>query len=123
MSVDAAAIAELLKRKEFAALESELAATPIPALLRFWNALNPLERLVAFKLLDAPRALELFEKAPLEEKYFLFGGFPLAAIAPVLEGLPLMQKRHFIQLPRAIYERMYRALLDASRAKEPQRDR
>jgi len=115
MPVDAAALARHLAAKDYAALEAALSAVSARELPKLWAGFKPLERLIVFKLLDAERALAVFELLPLEEKYFLFGGFPLAAIAPVLEDLPLMQRRHFVQLPRDAYERMYRSLLDASR--------
>ena len=73
-----------------------------------------MQKLVVFKLLDAPRALELYGTLPFREKYFLLMGFPLNSIAPVLEGLSAAQRRHFVQLPRQSYDRMFRQLISES---------
>ena len=80
-------------------------------LAKTWTKLPALDKLVAFKRLDAPRALEFYTLLPFNEKYFLLCGFPLQSIAPVLEGLPLGQRRRFVSLPREFYERMFRQLV------------
>lgn len=104
-------ISELLRRRDYAAVENALQTADLGALAQEWADLAPLERLVAFKLLDAPRALDLYERLPFKDKYHLLCGFPLQSIAPVLEGLPLGERRRFVQLPREFYDRMFRRLI------------
>lgn len=109
--MDPRRLTELLRARDFAALEAELSLAPLDELPGWWRELAPLDRLVAFKLLDAPRALDFYGRLDFKEKYFLLCGFPLQSIAPVLEELPLGQKRHFVQLPREFYDRMFRQLV------------
>lgn len=102
---------ELLRARDYAALEAALARAPLADLAAAWTKLSPLDKLTAFKLLDAPRALEFYSGLEFKEKYLLLCGFPLQSIAPVLEGLPPAQKRRFVQLPREFYDRMFRQLV------------
>lgn len=99
-------VAAPLRAKDYAALEKELAACRLDDLARAWAPMNAMDKLVAFHLLDAPRALELYEKLPFDEKYFLLGGFSLQSIAPILETT----KHRFVPLPRDYYDRMFRGL-------------
>jgi Mg/Co/Ni transporter MgtE len=103
-------IEALLRAKDYAALEKQLSALPLKELAAAWPRLGRLDKLVVFKLLDAPRALELYGLLPFDEKYYLLCGFPLQSIAPVLEDLALAQRRHFVQLPRESYDVMFRQL-------------
>lgn len=109
--MDAEALAELVEKKDYAALEERLAGLSTAKLARAWPPLSAMQRLVCFKLLDAGRALELYEALPFREKYELLCGFPLQAIAPVLEPLSLVERRRFVTLPREFYERMFRLLV------------
>lgn len=109
-------IMELLKKRAYAQLRRELATTPRAELAAHWPSLAPLEKLTLFKLLDATAAMELYDALPFEERYFLLGGFPLQSIAPILEDLPPVERRQFVQLPRDSYERMFRSLLAAAPA-------
>lgn len=109
--MDSRRLLELLRARDFAALEAELSLAPLDALASWWPQLSPLDKLVAFKLLDAPRALDFYTRLSFKEKYFLLCGFPLQSIAPVLEGLAPGQKRHFVQLPREFYDKMFRQLV------------
>jgi hypothetical protein len=109
--MDPRRLTQLLSARDFAALEAALSLAPLDGLPDWWRELSPLDRLVAFKLLDAPRALEFYGRLSFKEKYFLLCGFPLQSIAPVLEDLPPGQKRRFVQLPREFYDRMFRQLV------------
>jgi len=100
----------VLSLDDYAALEKSLAEADLAELAASWSALAPMRKLVAFKLLDAPRALELYEKLPFAERYFLLCGFPLQSIAPILEKLSPLERRLFVQLPRGFYDRMFRML-------------
>ncbi|MDD5629280.1 MAG: hypothetical protein PHU21_09460 [Elusimicrobia bacterium] len=91
-------------------LRAWLAAADRPGLARDWPRLRPLRKLIAFKLMDAASALEFYRRLPEGEKYFLFCGFPLAAIAPVLEGAPPSLRRLFVQLPADFCGLMLREL-------------
>ena len=109
--MDTRRLQELLKAREVAALEAELTDAALPELVAVWMQLGALDKLVAFKLLDAPRAMELYALLPYREKYYLFCGFPLQSIAPVLEALAPRERRCFVQLPREFYDTMFRQLV------------
>jgi Mg/Co/Ni transporter MgtE len=100
----------LLEQRAYAEIRRKLAAAGTPELAAAWAELTPLQRLTLFKLLDAARALEFYEALPFADRYFLLGGFPLQAIAPVLEDLEPSARRLFVQLPRGSWERMFRGL-------------
>jgi hypothetical protein len=102
----------LLRAKDYAALEKELTAAPLKTLSAGWAQRAAFDKLILFKLLDAPRALELYALLPYEEKYFLLCGFPLQSIAPALEPLDASARRRFVQLPRESYDVMFRQLVE-----------
>lgn len=106
-------IAALAESADYAALK-ELAAERREELLASWGKLKPMDKLVVFKLMSAPAALEFYERLPFREKYFLLCGFPLQSIAPVLEAAGPAGRRLFVQLPREFYDRMFRRLLAES---------
>lgn len=104
-------IERLCRDADYAQLEKVVSEADLGALVSLWTRLRPLEKLTVFKLMAAPRALEFYALAPFKEKYYLLCGFPLGAIAPVLEGLPSLERRRFAQLPRKFYDRMFRQLV------------
>lgn len=104
---------DLIRARRFSELEPLLASEPASALASSWDELSPMERLVAFKMLDLARAADLFDRLPFAHQYFLLCGFPLQSIAPVLEDLPVGQRRCFVQLPADFQERMFRRLASA----------
>ena len=116
MAADLSLVKKLLGEKDYVALERRLSEVQLAPLAALLPALEPMQKLVVFKLLDAVRAMELFAALPFDEKYFLFCGFPMQSIAPVLEGLTPAQLRSFVQLPREDSERMFRQLLAESPA-------
>ena len=101
----------LLHGNKYAELEKLMAEINLERLERFWPRFKPLEKLVLFKLLDAPRAMDFYGLLPFREKYYLLCGFPLNTIAPILESLKPSQRRLFVQLPRKFYDRMFRQLV------------
>jgi Mg/Co/Ni transporter MgtE len=109
--VSVAGLSRLIAEKDYAALEELLAAAPLADTAQLWTQLEPMQKLVCFKVMDAPRAFELYEAVSFNEQYFLLCGFPLQSIAPVLEGLTPIQRRVFVQLPRDFYDRMFRILV------------
>lgn len=106
-------IRELAGTGAYAELRSWLARADRADLARGWPRLKPLHKLIAFKLMDAASALDFYRRLPYEEKYFLFSGFPAAAIAPVLEDSPPSVRRLFVQLPAKFHGVM---LQDLARA-------
>lgn len=104
-------IAELIEKAAYGELKSFLDGLECGRLAAAWPELKPLERLVAFKLLDGPAAMQFYGELSFKEKYFMLCGFPLNAIAPVLENLGLHERRLFRQLPRDCYDRMFRQLV------------
>src|SRR5438128_484739 len=101
----------LLQEQDYAELEDLMAKVSLDELSVLWPQFKPMEKLVLFKLMDAPRALDFYTQSTFKEKYFLLCGFPLNAIAPILEDLKPAQRRHFVQLPREFYDRMFRQLV------------
>ncbi len=93
------------------ALRAWLAAADLAVLACSWPRLDSLRKLLLFKLLAAPRALELYGRLPFREKYFLFCGFPISVIAPILEDAPPALRRAFVQLPAKFGDLMRQDLL------------
>ena len=114
--LDAAVVKRRIERKDYASLEAELADAAPCDVAAAWSGFSALEKLIVFKLLDAPRAMELFGRLAFAEKYLVFCGFPPQSIAPAIEGLSPQERRPFVQLPREDYDRMFRQLLAESAA-------
>jgi len=89
-------------------------------LARCWPRLEPLHKLIAFKLMDAASALDFFRRLPYKERYFLFSGFPLQSIAPVIADAPASVRRLFVQLPAGFYGTMLRELTGAAGPGQPE---
>ena len=104
-------LAALLRGGRYADLASALEGAETALLAAGWQGLSPLEKLVFFKLMQGPRAMDLYARLPFKEKYFLLCGFPLQAIAPVLETLSPSERRLFVSLPRECYDRMFRQVV------------
>src|SRR5206468_3053847 len=104
-------IEKLLEKKDYPGLETLVAQAELETLAEIWLQFRPLDKLVVFKLMDAVRAMELYERLEFKEKYHLLCGFSLQAIAPVLEPLTAVQRLVFVALPREFYDRMFRRLL------------
>jgi len=109
--VSEAGIQGWLREARYADLAAFAAEAGAERLAGLWAGLKPMERLVLFKLLEPSRALEFYRGLAFEEKYFLLCGFPLAAIAPVLERAGGFFKPH----PSWLYERMCRLIVTESR--------
>ena len=116
-AVDGKGLTALLDAGSYPELEGELSRAGLPALARLWPKFKPMHKLVLFKLLDMPRAMELYRLLPFEEKYLMLCGFPLQAIAPVLEDLPSNARRPFVALPRECFEQMSEELVRESRTR------
>ncbi|MBI4376409.1 MAG: hypothetical protein HY549_08165 [Elusimicrobia bacterium] len=101
---------ESLERRDYPELQAILAQSSLTELGEIWPGLKPMSKMICFKLLNAPKALEFYDRLGFEDRYFLFCAFPLAAIAPVLEEASERDRLRFIQLPRAGYERMLSGL-------------
>ena|SRR6185503_3321565 len=104
-------LSALVDARDYAALEERLAAIKLGELVEVWPSLEAMPRLVCFKLLDATRALELYELLPFLSKYELLCAFSLQSIAPVLEPLGIVERQRFVTLPRDFYDRMFRLLV------------
>lgn len=103
-------IRSLLKVADYAALKGLLAEADLKKLSALWPRLGPMEKLVLFKLVEAPRVMDLYRRLEFKEKYHMLCGFPLSAIAPILEDLEPARRRLFVELPREFYDRMFRQL-------------
>ncbi|MBI5239534.1 MAG: hypothetical protein HY926_03615 [Elusimicrobia bacterium] len=120
MRADAStAVAGFVRTGEYARLRAWLAQADRKELARAWPRLAPLHKLAAFKLMDAASALDFYRVLPYRERYFLFSGFPLQSIAPLLFDAPAATRRLFVQLPARFYGDMLEDLVREP-AKAPQ---
>lgn len=101
---------EMAEAGAYAQLRSWLARADLAALARDWSGLDAMHKLIAFKLMNAAQALDFYRRLPAAEKYFLFCGFSLNAIAPILEDAPASVRRLFVQLPAKFQAFMLREL-------------
>ena len=74
---DYEALEALLSRKDYGGLRRALGKAEREALAEVWPRFRPLERLVLFKLMDAPAALEFYRELPFkgvrfEEEKFIY---------------------------------------------------
>lgn len=97
----------LLERRDFAGAKRWALAKGPEGLAKEFPSLGPVEKLAAFKLLDAKPAMELFDKLSFDDQYFVFSGFDRGSIAPLTEGSNAA-RTWFVQLGDA----EYRAMLD-----------
>ena len=100
----------LAEAGDYAQLRQWLARADRQALARGWTGLEPMHKLVAFKLMDAASAMDFFDRLPYREKYFLFSGFGIDSIAPVISGAPPSVRRLFVSLPARFYKTMLQRL-------------
>lgn len=100
----------LTRKGDYPGLKEMLDACDLGALVSGWTELEPMEKLVYFKLLDPERAMEFFGRLDFHEKYFLLGGFDLNSIAPILEALPEQNRVLFRPLETKHYDRMLQQL-------------
>jgi hypothetical protein len=110
----AATVQALAGAGAYGELRPWLARADRAELARCWPRLGPLHKLIAFKLLDAASALAFYRLLPSQERYFLFSGFPLQSIAPVIAEAPASVRRLFVQLPAKFYGIMLRELTSAA---------
>ena len=110
-AVEYSRLESLLKGSAYPELEQIIASSDLDELALIWPQFGAMNKLVLFKLMDAPRAIEFYEMLPLKEKYYLLCGFPLQSIAPVLEGISPAQRRLFVSLPKEFYNRMFQQLV------------
>jgi len=103
-------ICALIKSGAYSDLRVWLAAADRSALAQDWPRLDPLHKLIAFKLMDAASALAFYRRLPYRERYFLFSGFPLQSIAPIIADAPASVRRLFVQLPAKFHGLMLQEL-------------
>ena len=102
---------DLIKDGDYAELRAHLVGCDRAQLERVWAQFKPMEKLVLLKLMDAASAYQFYSGLAFREKYYLLCGFPLTAIAPILEAAGPEQRRQFVSLPREFYDRMFRQLV------------
>lgn len=108
----------LLAEKSFLRLKRKLEAIDCESLAGCWDGFEGLAKLILFKLLKPAKALRLYERLSFESQYFLFCGFELQTIAPVLEDLSGKTCRLFHKLPEAYYDKMLRILIGVGEGAE-----
>jgi len=106
----AAKIRACVRTRAYSELRSWLSRADHADLARGWRRLEPLHQLAAFKLMDAASALAFYRRLPYRERYLLFSGFPLQAIAPLIADAPASMRRLFVQLPARFHETMLQEL-------------
>ena len=110
MAVDPITIRRLLKDRECRSLKDMLSRAEAEKLAALWPELEPMEKLACYKLLASEKAWALFQRLSFEDRYFLFSGFPLECISPILEELTEEEKRIFSPHDAGLYERMLSAI-------------
>jgi hypothetical protein len=116
MRADASTVmARMVRSGAYGELRAWLAQADRRGLARTWPLLAPLHKLAAFKLMDAASAMDFYRALPYRERYFLFSGFPLQSIAPLIAEAPASVRRLFVQLPARFYGAM---LEDLGRRRE-----
>jgi len=108
---------DFLQAGNYVELKNFLGGPERSRLSSSWPGFKPLEKLILFKLMEIPQAMEFYESLSFQERYFLFCGFPLDSIAPILENLDPTQRRLFRQWPREFYDRMFRSLIAEAQEK------
>lgn len=107
MDGSAESLKALLKAGRYAELKASLKELGLKDLAAAWPALAPMEKAVAFKLLDPKPALDFYSRLPFVEKYFLLCAFDPNSIAPVLENLSPAERSLFHRLPEECYNVMF----------------
>ena len=110
LTTEKTSIADLLRAKEYRRLKALLRTAQEDELAQEWFTLPPLDKLIVFKLMDAGAALDFYKSLPLKGRYFLLSGFPLNAIAPILEDASPEVRRLFVALPSGFYKVMLSGL-------------
>ena len=99
-------IRALLKKRRYQTLKDFLSTTSAGDIAALWMPLEPMEKLAAFKLLDGAKAMALYGRLSFEERYFLFCGFPLETLAPILEDMSEKDKKIFRRPSPKLYQKM-----------------
>ncbi len=103
-------IKSFLKSSRYAELKAFLESSSTKTLATGWRDLNPMQKLIVFKLLPLNKTIELYDLVDYSEKYFLFCGLGQETIAPVLESLSDRDVSLFVEPPKNFRDRMFRAL-------------
>ncbi len=116
-------IKQLLARKDYRELKSDLLEINPADLAEGWPRLTPFERLIVFKLLSIIRASELFEELNAEHQLQLLSALEIQALGPVLEDVGEVQAAAlFHRLPERSLRRMVN-LVRRSTAVRPEQER
>jgi hypothetical protein len=81
-----AALRSAVSRRDLRALARAARAAGARTLVRAWPGLRPLERVAAFRALDARAASEAFAALPDDGKWLAYLGEASEGAAPLLEG-------------------------------------
>jgi Mg/Co/Ni transporter MgtE len=103
-------IKSCIESSRYAELKALLENFSTQALALDWQTLNPLEKLIIFKLLPVNKMIEVYDLVDYSEKYFLFCGLGSETIAPILEPLSDRDLSLFVEPPKVFCDRMFKAL-------------
>lgn len=109
------ALKELLSRRAYGELKARLGVLDLGELAARWGRFSVPDRLVIFKLLDAPRAEDFWRRISFEDRYFLLMALPTESLGPALDHAEAGKRRLFHELPRPVAEKMTREMIAEGR--------
>lgn len=109
-STPAAALRAAAGRRDLRAFARAARAAGPDALARAWPRLRPVERVAAFRALDARGAKALYARLPAEGRWLAYLGEVSEGAAPLLEGAPRSGARLLRRATAAERAAMRRAL-------------
>jgi hypothetical protein len=89
----AAVLRSAANRRDLHGFAREARAAGPSGILRAWPRLRPVERVAAFRALDARGAKELFAALPADGKWLAYLGSVSEGASPLLEGASAAQRR------------------------------
>lgn len=92
-SSPAAVLRSAANRRDLHGFARAARAAGPEGLLRAWPRLRPVERVAAFRALDARGAKQLFAALPADGKWLAYLGEVSEGASPMLEGVTVAQKR------------------------------
>ncbi|MFH1282242.1 MAG: magnesium transporter [bacterium] len=100
-------IKDLIKNKEYEQLKKMLKEINPIDLADGWTNFESQEKIIAFKLLDQKRVIEVFEELDFDEQFFIISNFEEKSLGPILEELPPKKAAYlFHKLPEKVIRKL-----------------
>jgi magnesium transporter len=101
-------IKELVLKKDFEALKAFLKNINSMDLAEGWRHLEPMEKIIVFKLLGTKKALEVFENLRLNEQTYILNNLDNIEVAQIInEMAPDERADLFKELPPKIFKKLF----------------